>query len=104
MTCGFPLQPNTGTRGESVHEIELCAICDRPNCGATVIVSKVGPDKKRFDSETACIEMTCPACHQTFELSVTDMERVDVTDEQRCMGFFGGRKAARAGSATASTR
>jgi hypothetical protein len=86
-----------------VHGIELCAICDRPNCGATVIVSKVGPDKKRFDSETACIEMICPACHRPFELSVTGMERVNVSDDQRRTGFFGGSKAARAASATVGT-
>ena len=85
-----------------MHAIELCAICDRPNCGATVIVSKLGSDRKRFDSETASIEMICPACDKTFELSITAMERVNVSEDQLQIGFFGGRKAARAGFAAAS--
>lgn len=85
-----------------MHEIELCAICDRPNCGATVIVSKLGSDRKRFDSETASIEMICPACDKPFELSITAMERVNVSEDQLRTGFFGGRKAARAGFAAAS--
>ncbi len=85
-----------------MHGIELCAICDRPNCGATVIVSKLGSDRKRFDSETASIEMICPACDKSFELSITAMERVNVSEDQLRTGFFGGRKAARAGSAAAS--
>ena len=84
--------------------IELCAICDRPNCGATIIVCKLGADKKRFDSESACIEMICPACHKPFAVSIMDMERINVSDDQLRTGFFGGRKAARAGSVTASTR
>jgi hypothetical protein len=86
-----------------VHGIELCAICDRPNCGATIIVSRLGSDKKRFDSETASIEMICPACHKPFELSITEMERVNVSDDQLRTGFFGGRKTARAESATTSS-
>ena len=85
-----------------MHGIELCAICDRPNCGATVIVSKLGSDRKRFNSETASIEMICPACDKAFELSITAMERVNVSEDQLRTGFFGGRKAARAGFAAAS--
>jgi hypothetical protein len=88
-------------RGESVHRIELCAICDRSSCGATVIVSRLGSDKKRFDSESASIEMICPACDKPFELSITEMERVNVSDDQLQTGFFGGRRAVRAGSAGA---
>jgi len=90
-------------KGESVHEIELCAICDRPNCGATVIVSRLGSDRKRFDSETASIEMICPACDKPFELSITEMKRVNVSDDELRMGFFGGRRTARAGSAGAGS-
>ena len=85
-----------------MHAIELCAICDRPNCGATVIVSKLGSDRKRFDSETASIEMICPACNKPFELSITAMERVNVSEDQLQIGFFAGRKAARAGFAASS--
>ena len=99
MTCAPPTQ----AKGECMHVIELCAICDRPNCGATVIVSRLGSDKKRFDSETASIEMICPACHKPFELSITEMERVHVSDDQLQTGFFGGRKTARAGTTVASS-
>ena len=87
-----------------MHGIELCAICARPNCGATVIVSRLASDKKRFDAETASIEMICPACQKPFELSITNMERVSVSDDQLRTGFFGGRKTARAGSAVTSSR
>jgi hypothetical protein len=90
-------------RGEFVHGIELCAICDRPNCGATVIVSRLGSERKRFDSETASIEMICPACDKPFELSITEMKRVNVSDDQLRMGFFGGRRTAGARSAGAGT-
>jgi hypothetical protein len=78
-----------------VHWIELCAICDRPNCGATVIVSRLASDKKRFDSESASIEIICPACDKPFELSITEMERVNVSDDQVRIGFFGGRRIRR---------
>jgi hypothetical protein len=87
-----------------VHRIELCAICDRPNCGATVIISRLDSDKKHFDSETASIELICPACDKPFELSITEMERVNISDEQLRIGFFGGRRTARAGSAGTSSR
>ena len=78
---------------------ELCAICDRRNCGATVILSRLGSEKKHFHSETASIELICPACDKSFELSITDIDRVDVSEDQLQRGFFGGRKIARARSA-----
>lgn len=83
--------------------IELCAICDRRNCGATVILSRLGSDKKRFVSETASIELICPACDKSFELPITDMERVDISEDQLRKGFFGGRRNARARSAGANS-
>jgi hypothetical protein len=46
--------------------------------------------------------MICPACDTPFELSITDMERVNVSDDQLRIGFFGGRRGVRAGSASAS--
>jgi hypothetical protein len=82
-----------------VPTIELCAICDRRNCGATVILSRLSSDKKRFVSETASIELICPACGKPFELPITDMERVDISEDQLRKGFFGGRRSARARSA-----
>jgi hypothetical protein len=82
--------------------IELCAICDRRNCGAIVILSRLGADKKHFHSETASIELICPACDKSFELSITDMERVDVSEDQLRIGFFGDRRTARARFAGAS--
>jgi hypothetical protein len=82
-----------------VPTIELCAICDRRNCGATIILSRLGTEKKHFCAETASIELICPACDKSFELSITDMERVDVSEDQLQRGFFGGRKIARARSA-----
>jgi len=81
-------------KGEFLRRIELCAICDRPGCGATVIICRVGSDKKRFDAETISIEMICPACDKPFALSITEMERLSVSDEQLRIGFFGGRRAA----------
>jgi hypothetical protein len=81
-------------KGEFVRRIELCAICDRPGCGATVIICRVGSDKKLFDAETISIEMICPACDKPFALSITEMERFSVSDEQLQIGFFGGRGAA----------
>jgi hypothetical protein len=85
-----------------VPTIELCAICDRRNCGATVILSRLSSDKKRFVSETASIELICPACDKCFELSITEMERVDVSEDQLQKGFFGGRAAARTKAAGAN--
>jgi hypothetical protein len=86
-----------------VPAIELCAICDRRNCGATVILSRLTSDKKHFRSETASIELVCPACDKSFELSISDMERVEVSDDQLRKGFFGGRRVARVKSASADS-
>jgi hypothetical protein len=98
----WPVVHCTGGR-ESVPTIELCAICDRRNCGATVILSRLGSDKKRFVSETASIELICPACDKSFELSIAEMERVDISEDQLRKGFFGGRRDARAKSARANS-
>jgi hypothetical protein len=87
----------------SVPTIELCAICDRRNCGVTVILSRLSSEKKNFHSETASIELICPACGKSFGLSITEMERFDVSEDQFEKGFFGGRRTARAKSAGANS-
>ena len=74
--------------------IELCAICNRRNCRATVILSTLGCDRQRFDSVRNSIELICPACGKSFTALITDMERLNVTDDQLQHGFFGGRKSA----------
>jgi hypothetical protein len=94
--------PVSTQAGGIVPTVQVCAICDRQNCGATVVLSRLGSDKKHFDSETASIELICPACSKPFEVSITEMERVAVSEDQLQKGFFGGRRNARAKSAGAS--
>jgi hypothetical protein len=80
--------------GESVRAIELCAICDNRNCGATVILSALGADKKHYYRASDSIELTCPACGKSFTILITAMERVHVSEDQLQTGFFGGRRSA----------
>ena len=81
-------------RGKSVRKIELCAICDKRNCGATVILSTLGSEKKHYYRASDSIDVTCPACGKSFTVLITEMERVEVSTDQLQRGFFGGRRAA----------
>ena len=104
MTFGLWTPSRHAGRGESVYRIELCAACDRRNCGVTVILSTLSSDKKQFDLESGSIELICPACDKSFTVLITEMERANVSEEQLRQGFFGGRRPARAKSAGASGR
>lgn len=84
-------------------QIELCAVCDKRKCGATVILSALPSDKKRFDLESASMKLICPACDKSFTVLITEMERANVSEDQLRKGFFGDRKPARARSAGASS-
>ena len=68
--------------------IEVRAICDRRDCGVTVIHSRLGSDKTRFYSKTASIELNRPARDKPFELSITELELADVSGAQLQKGFF----------------
>ena len=83
-------------------QIELCAVCDKRKCGATVILSALRSDKKRFDLESASMKLICPACDKSFTVLITEMERANVSEDQLRKGFFGGRSTSRAKSASAS--
>jgi hypothetical protein len=72
----------------------VCAICCRRNCGATVILSTVSCDRERFDFVRNSLELVCPACGKSFTVSVTEMARVNVSEDQLQRGFFGGRRSA----------
>ncbi len=85
-----------------MHQIELCAVCDNRKCGATVILSALNSDKKRFDLESASMQLICPACDKPFTVLITEIERANVSEEQLQQGFFGGRRSARGRSAGAS--
>ncbi len=84
--------------------IEICAICDSRNCGATVIVSTLGSARKRFDSKNDSLKLICPVCEKPFTVLITELERVNVSEEQLRQGFFGGRRPARARSAGSSSK
>lgn len=87
-----------------MYGIELCAICDKRRCGATVILTTLSSEKKQFDSGNGSIALICPACDKSFTVLITEMEWVNVSAEQLRQGFFGGRRPARAKSAGASGR
>lgn len=74
-----------------MYQIELCAICDKRKCRATVILSALPSDKKRFDLESASMKLICPACDEYSTVLVTRMERANVSEDQVRKGFFGGR-------------
>jgi hypothetical protein len=86
-----------------VYGIELCAVCDRRRCGATVILSALSSEKKKFDTESGSIALICPACDKSFTVLITEMEWLNVSEEQVRQGYFGDRKPARARSASASS-
>lgn len=86
-----------------MYQIELCAVCDKRKCGATVILSILPPDKKRFDLESASMELICPACGKPFTVLITQIERANVSEKHLQQGFFGGRRSARGESAGASS-
>jgi len=87
-----------------VSTIELCAICDWRNCGVTVVLSALGSDRKHFDSKSDSIDLICPACDKAFTVLITEMERINVSEDQLQRGFFGGRTSARATSVGARNR
>lgn len=82
--------------------IEICAICDRRNCGVTIIVSTLGSDNKRFDSKNDSLKLICPACKKPFTVLITQLERANVSEDQLRQGFFGGRRRPHAKSRDAS--
>ena len=79
--------------------IELCAVCDKRACGATIILSALAGDKKRFNSHRDSIELICPACGKSFAVPITELERVNVSESELHRVFLDGRLSARAGSA-----
>jgi hypothetical protein len=57
---------------------------------AIVIIPAVSDDEKRLDDQTLRLEMICPACERSFSVDVTELEQLDVTDEQIARRFIAG--------------
>jgi len=68
--------------------LEPCATCDKQECGAAVIVSAAASGSKYFDQVTDCLDVTCPACHRPFSISIFKLQWQQVHENAFAQGFF----------------
>ena len=75
--------------------LEPCVTCDKPDCGATVIIPNLAPERKQFNQSDDCLNVTCPACNLPFSVSIFKLEWLEVKDDEFRRGFFGAKRAHR---------
>jgi hypothetical protein len=80
-------------RDESV--LEPCVTCNKPDCGATVMLSVMGSKEKHFNRTTDCLELICPACNRPFLISIFRLEWLEVNEQELGRGFSGGSYASK---------
>jgi hypothetical protein len=57
---------------------------------AIVIIPALPDDEKRLDGQTLQLEIICPACKRSFSVNISELEQLDVTDEQIARRFVAG--------------
>jgi hypothetical protein len=72
-----------------------CIICDKSDCGATLIVPRLASEKKRFNRTTNCLTVMCPACGRLFSVSIFKLEWLEVEEADLKRGFWGAKRAHR---------
>jgi len=75
--------------------LEPCVICDKPDCSATVIVSKVNPETKHFNRANDTLDLVCPACERPFSVSILTIEWFEVATDELEYAFFRAKRAHR---------
>ena len=75
-----------------------CVKCNKPDCGAIVIVPSVASEKRQFDRLAEILNVTCPACDRPFSVSISKLEWLEVEEDQLKGGFFLPSKSPRAES------
>jgi hypothetical protein len=77
----------------SEHGLEPCTSCDKPDCGAIVVITNpsVAREKKSPHRAGDLLDLTCPACGRRFSISISELDWLEVGDDDFARGFFGGR-------------
>ena len=68
--------------------LEPCVICDKPDCGAILILSSNTLGEKQLDEEANCLSLMCPACNRFFSVSIFKIRWLDVDEEEIARGFY----------------
>ena len=78
---------------EVEHRVEPCTSCDKPDCGAIVVITNpsVAPEKKQPHRAGDRLDLTCPACGRPFSISILELDWLEVDDNDFARGFVGGR-------------
>ncbi len=66
--------------------------CNKPDCGATVMLSVMGSKEEHFNRTTDCLDLICPACNRAFSISIFKLEWSEVNEKELGRGFSGLRR------------
>lgn len=72
--------------------LEPCITCDRPDCGATVILPSLASGRIHFNQEADCLDLKCPACNRPFSVSISKLEWLEFDGSDFAIGFFAGSR------------
>jgi len=73
--------------------LEPCVTCNKPDCGATVMLSVMGSKEKHFNRTTDCLDLICPTCNGAFSISIFKLEWAEFNEKELGRGFSGGSHA-----------